>query len=249
MAKIVKEIMNSELLSIRADDLAERALGYVLSFDVTAAPVVDEEGRPIGVASLRDLVSREPPITVAECMTTPAATIEEAASIDSAACRLAEQGLHRLIVVAPDGRATGVVSAMDVVSGLIGYPVRHPAPFPHYDKQLDIFWTDDMPLDRCPIDEVPNGPGVLALVSGGQHRTERLVWAEAVNSLPSRLADLTARPQTENKDLERLLEREKDLRVRAAHVPSPARREAVVRAIMHEVRSAWAPHDLRAPTE
>ena len=245
MARTVKEIMNSELLSIRAEDLAERALGYILSFNVTAAPVVDDDGHPIGVASLRDLVSRESPITVAQCMTTPAATIEEGASIDSAARRLAEQGLHRLVVVARDGRATGVVSALDVVSGLIGYPVRHPSPFPHYDKVHELFWTDDMPLDTSLLDALPNGPGVLALVSGGPRRTESLVWAEAVNNLPARLADLTARPQTENKDLQRLLEHEKDLRVRAAHVPSQTAREAVARAIMNEVRSAWAARPAR----
>lgn len=244
MAKTVREIMNPELLSVRSDDPAERALGYILAFNITAAPVLDHEGRAQGVVSLRDLQNKDPQTSVADCMTTPAATIPESESVDLAGQRLVDQGLHHLVVVNSAERAVGMVSALDVLSATIGRPVRHPAPFPHYDKALDVFWTDDMLLDSASLDSVPNGPGVMALVAGGQHRTETVVWAEAVHNLPARLADLTARPQTENKSLMRLLERETNLRVRAAHIPALDKRESVARTLMQQVKSAWAPHGL-----
>lgn len=244
MAKTVKEIMNSELLSVRPGDSAERALAYILAFDVTAVPVLDDRGKPLGVASLRDLLSRKSETTVAECMTAPAATIREGESIDRAARQLSDQTLHRLVVVSEQGRATGVVSALDVLSALLGRPVRHPAPFPHYDKALDVFWTDDMLLELDNIEAVPNGPGVLVLVSGGQHRAEHVVWAEAVNNLPARLSELVARPHTEKQELIRLLEREPRLRFRASHIPSEQGRERVARSIINEVRGAWASRPL-----
>ncbi len=241
MAKTVKEIMNSELLSFRETDVAERALGHILAFDITAAPVLDAEGHPLGVASMRDLLSRDAATTVAECMTRPAATILETESVDGAAQSIAKQGVHRLIVVDGTGRATGVVSALDVVCALIGRPVRHPAPFPHYDKALDVFWTDDMLLESAELDAIPNGPGVLALVSGGQHRSENIVWAEAVHSLPARLAELNARPASENRDLLRIMQHEPNLRVRASHIPSQSKREEVASALMAGAANAWMP--------
>jgi hypothetical protein len=125
-------------------------------------------------------------------MTRPAATISQCDTIEHCARAMADEYLHRLVVVDDDGLARGMVSALDVVCALIGRPVRHPAPFPHYDRKSDVFWSDDMLLEAASPESVLDGPGVLALISGGKGRPETLAWAEAVPNLPVRLAELTS---------------------------------------------------------
>lgn len=245
MAKTVKEIMNAELLSVREDDPVGRALEDILAFEITAAPILDSSRRPVGVVSLRDLHAKRHGGTVGEVMTRPAATIAETDSIEHCARALADEYLHHVVVVNDSGQATGMVSALDVMCALVGRPVQHPSPFPHYDNDWDIFWSDDMLIDSMSMDAVPNGPGVLALIRGGANRAENLVWAEAVNSLPSRISELNSRAEDLDPMLVRLMNDEPELRVRVAHVLSAPKRTEIADSLMARIRGAWAPRTAR----
>ncbi len=241
MARIAKEIMNSELFSLRPSDEIDSAVDYILALGITAAPVLSEARTPIGVISLRDLVSRKGPGKVAERMTVPAVTVRESDSIEEVARTIADRGVHRVIVVDAEGRAVGVVSSIDVTSALIGLPVRHPSAFPHWDKSRGVSWSDDTLLEGDRLDVAPDGPGVLALVSGGRDAPERVVWGEATRNVRTRLFDLLSRPQDDMPELKRILATYRGLRFRAAAVRSVAEQERVAEAVMAEARKALAP--------
>jgi CBS domain-containing protein len=227
MALKVSEIMNRELFSVGKEDTVDMALRAILLLGISGAPVLDEDGKPLGHVSLRDLVADKPGTTVGERMTQPAGTIAAGARIAAAARRLARTGYHRLIVVDETGTTVGMVSSLDVIRGLIGLPAPHPASFPHVDRETGLSWTDDRPLDMREIVGVPKGPGVLLLVHGSAGVPETVVWAEAPEDMPGRLVEMltAAQPGLLGAWLE-----QGGLRFRAAAVPDQAERSEALAA-------------------
>lgn len=232
MARRVEEIMNRELFSVRPSERVDEALGYILALGITGAPVVDDDGRPMGMLSFRDLLGPDGGETARARMSEPVVSVPARATIEEAGRLLAETGYHRLVVVDVTGKAVGVVSALDVVRGLLGMPATHPATFPHYDHETGLSWTDDVPLEMDRVEAAPAGPGVLVLVEGGRGRADRIVWAEATHELRTRLLDLLALPQTHLPRLALVLELP-DLRFRAASVDDVDRAERLVSALLH----------------
>ncbi len=241
MAKTVEEIMNPELFSLRPNDGTEEALGYLVALGITAAPVLDEERRPLGVASFRDLLLPRAPAKVADRMTVPAISVPRKASIEAVARLLDEHGVHRVVVIDDEGRAIGVASSIDVIRGLLGVPAAHPSTFPHWDKRRGVSWSDDTLLELDRLDLAPDSPGVFALVSGGKGVPERVAWAEPANNVRTRLYDILSRPQDEQPILKRLLSATKGLRFRAAAIDSEADRESVAESMMAEALSTLTP--------
>jgi CBS domain-containing protein len=224
MARTVAEVMNPELVSARADTDPSSLRHLILAMGITGVPVLDEDHRPIGELSLRDLVDppEEPPP-----ISRPTASIPASASLEMAGEALAKTESHHLVVVDSTGRAIGMVSAMDVLRGLLGIPTRHPAAFPHFDGELGVSWTDDTVLTLENLDEAPEGAGVIVLVRGGRGLVETPVWAEASLRVRTRLEELLSIPQDDMPALAAMLARGR-LRFRAASVPDAARRERIV---------------------
>lgn len=222
MARIVAEIMNRELFSVRPDDRTEVVLDAILAYGITAVPVLDDERRPVGVVSLRDLVepNRKSPIS------SPAATVPAGATIEDAARALGATSFHHLVVVDDEGRAVGMVSAVDLVRAFVGMPARHPPAFPHWDGELNVSWSDDTPLDLDHVARAPREPGVFVLVSGGVGAYETDVWSEASNGVRGRLAEIVTTPQ-QGPGLAAVLA-SGALRYRTAIVLDSVKREAMV---------------------
>ena len=242
MAKSVHEIMNRELFSLRMDDDAADALGYILALGITAAPILDDQQHPVGVVSFRDLLPHRAGAKVSERMTSPAITVTEHTSIEQAATLVAERGVHRVVVVDEHGAAVGVASTIDLIAGLLGLPAKHPDTFPHYDRSRGITWTDDTLLDMDRVSAAPDGPGVLVLVAGGKNKPERPVWCEASTNVRTRLFDLLSRPQDENAELARVMELyHGGIRFRASAIASADARSRVAESVMSEVRALPAP--------
>ncbi len=233
MARTAREIMNPELFHLRPADSAEQALGYILALGITGAPVIDASGKPVGVVSFRDLVGRASGATVEERMTRPALTAREDTGIEALARLLAESGVHRLVVVDGEGRATGIVAALDVIRGLVGMPASHPATFPHYDSKAGVSWTDDTEMDLEHMGAAPDGPGVFVLVRGGRGVTETVVWAEAAYNVRTRLYDILSLPQ-DAALLARILREDHELRFRAASVPDANRRMKMLEGLLSD---------------
>lgn len=236
MALRVREIMNPELFSVGPDEPVETALAGILALGITGVPVVDAQHRPVGLVSLRDLVGNRPGATAGERMTQPPATVPAEARIGDAARRLAKTRYHRLIVIDEKGRVVGMVSSLDLIRGLLGLPVPHPASFPHLDSETGLSWTDELPLDLHEIHAAPDGPGLLMLLHGAAGAPERVLWAEAAESVRSRLTDMLTAPQP---DLLASWLEHGGLLFRAASAPDPAERAEALAAVLR--RAATTP--------
>lgn len=236
MARTVREIMNPELLSLRGPAPAKETLDMILEFGVTAVPVLDAEDRPVGVTSLRDLVRSGPSEAP---VTSPATTVALNASVASAAETMATTGRHHLVVVGADGKAVGMVSTLDVIRAMLGYPVKHPSTFPRPDP-LGAHWSNDEVLDESGIAALPHEPGVLLLVRSGTERGEDRVWAETAADLRKRADELVSHRAPEPSSLESVL-RHGDLRVRYTVVSDPARRATLARRVQELIANAPPP--------
>lgn len=128
MTAKVREVMNAKLLYIREGDRASLARRQILSFGVTAVPVLDDTHRPVGMVSLRDIVEGaetfEPRRVVC--------TVGQDETVEAGARKLAESDYHHLVVVDDDGVAVGMVSSLDFLRALVGLPPRHPAAFDEF---------------------------------------------------------------------------------------------------------------------
>jgi CBS domain-containing protein len=240
MAATVREVMNPELFALGLTDSAETALGSILALGITAAPVLDSGGHPLGVVSLRDLAAPKPGVAASERMSSPPAVVRAAASIPEAARMVAETGYRHLVVVDETRRAVGMVSAVDLIRGLLGWPAPHPVAFPHLDVKTGLQWTDDAVLDERMLDAAPDGPGLLVLVHSRPGVPDSLVWVESAWSVRNRLFDMLELPP-ESAELRHLLTLRPQLRFRTATTGDPVVLERVAAALRDEARHARPP--------
>jgi CBS domain-containing protein len=80
-------------------------------------PVVDTAGRPVGIVSKTDVIAHRHDgslATAADAMTPVVVAVPESASVPLAAALMIHQRVHRLPVVAEDGRVIGMLSTLDV---------------------------------------------------------------------------------------------------------------------------------------
>lgn len=124
----VGELMSIEPITIGADRPVTEAEQLMTKRGVSGLPVVDRLGRLMGVISQTDLVRAHasgraieswPGLAARHLMTSPALTIRLDETLLSAARLMEQHHVHRLVVVAPDGRhPVGVLSTTDLVRAL-----------------------------------------------------------------------------------------------------------------------------------
>ena len=124
----VGELMSIEPITIAVDRPVAEAEELMTSRNITGLPVVDRLGRLVGVISQTDLVRAYaagrsvdswPSLSVRHLMTSPALTIRLDETLLTAARLLEQHQVHRLVVVAPDGKhPIGVLSTTDMVRAL-----------------------------------------------------------------------------------------------------------------------------------
>lgn len=124
----VGDLMTIDPIAVSVDASIEDAEELLRVHHISGLPVVDADGRLVGVISMTDLLylavpsvralirHRERGIRVGEVMSTPPVTIESTATLREAARLMHEDRLHRLVAVNADGRPIGVISAMDFVA-------------------------------------------------------------------------------------------------------------------------------------
>lgn len=196
MAVDVREIMNHELFSVRAEERAGEVRRFLVALGVSAAPVLDGAGRPIGFVSLRDLAEAPEHAHVASRMNAPVDTIPASTTIEDAAGAMCERSRHHLVCVDDEGRAIGFVGTLDVLRGLLCQPAPHPESFPHYDSNNGLTWSNECQLSFSSVEQAPDGPGVFVLIEAAPHRPNRVVWSEATDNVRRRLRDMLATPAT-----------------------------------------------------
>lgn len=141
---MVGSIMSRTAYCMRPDVGVATAASILLEERMSGAPVVDGDGRPIGIVSKTDLLrhlhergdaiepatsaaaidaalgagfhgTRVDETTVADVMMPVVFAIPSDTEITAAAALMAGEGVHRLPVLGGDGAVVGILSALDIV--------------------------------------------------------------------------------------------------------------------------------------
>lgn len=120
-------LMSTEVVCVAPTLGRAEAIALMLARGISGAPVVDDEGRPLGMLTRSDLLREdEAPRTVADLMMPIAFTLDENDPLSRAAALMAVEGVHHLPVIGDFGRVIGVISTLDVTRWLArqsGYDV------------------------------------------------------------------------------------------------------------------------------
>jgi CBS domain-containing protein len=123
MDGVAKDILNPHVVCVTEDMEWRRAAELLKDEAITGAPVVDHQGQVVGIISQSDLITHDltrpadarPAATVKDVMTATVVTVEEDTPIPAVALRMAQQGIHRVIVVDKQRQLRGIVTSMDVL--------------------------------------------------------------------------------------------------------------------------------------
>lgn len=128
----VRDLMQTEVISIDAAEPVRQAVELLVDGHVSGLPVVEGQGKLVGVISAGDILQAESALeepeaiarlfqetTVRDLMTPRPQTISPDATIREAAQRLLYLEVHRLFVER-DGHLVGVISTSDLVREMAG---------------------------------------------------------------------------------------------------------------------------------
>jgi CBS-domain-containing membrane protein len=143
-AQLAADLMTPDPISIRAEASANEVMSLFTDKAITAAPVIDQAGRPIGVVSRSDLLVHQveqakhraggpdyqfeptqdadaPPVckaTVADLMTPAVFAVSPDTPVGRVVNDMVGLRVHHLFVVDDAGVLVGVISTMDVLKHL-----------------------------------------------------------------------------------------------------------------------------------
>ncbi|HEU4427009.1 MAG TPA: CBS domain-containing protein [Pilimelia sp.] len=139
MNSLVRDMMTTDVVTVEASTPFKEIVARLAGRRVSAVPVLDVDGRVLGVVSEADLLLKEEqsdgeqgvPLVwtrrrrierekaagtcAGELMTTPPVTVPPTATVAEAARRMHATGVKRLPVVGEDGRLLGIVSRADLL--------------------------------------------------------------------------------------------------------------------------------------
>jgi CBS domain-containing protein len=138
----IADIMTRGAIIVRADLSLEQLVDLFLEQGISRAPVVNDDGRPIGMVSKTDLVIaqhergdtevsqagtdgwgqhvHELGSTVREVMTPVVFSLPETTSIGEAARRMLADHVHAVPVVSAQDQLVGLLSATDIMAWVAG---------------------------------------------------------------------------------------------------------------------------------
>lgn len=122
----VKDVCSHTPETVSRIDSVEDAARRMRAQGVGTMVVTDENMRPEGIVTDRDIVTRcvasgltAESTTVADVMSTEVVTVRDETSIEEALRMMADGVVRRLIVVDADDRVVGVLSLDDVLDGIL----------------------------------------------------------------------------------------------------------------------------------
>jgi CBS domain-containing protein len=117
----VKDIMSSNPVCCRPDTSLREVAEKMVEHDCGEIPVCDEDGKPIGVVTDRDIVCRlvakghDPLEASAEdCMSEPVVTATPDMSVEDCARLMEQYQVRRLPVIDANGVCCGIVAQADL---------------------------------------------------------------------------------------------------------------------------------------
>lgn len=136
----VREYMSNALVSVRPGTPLDEVQQLLEDRDVSAVPVLDDEGVAVGIVSTTDLLGVAklevgaprarvrvvpPPRRADTLMKSPVVSVDEAAPLREAAAKMIEHRIHRVLVTRK-GKPAGVVSARDAMRAVLFHHVELP---------------------------------------------------------------------------------------------------------------------------
>jgi CBS domain-containing protein len=122
----VQELMTNTPSTCDLSAMASDAVRVMSECDCGSVPVVDRNGRAVGIVTDRDIClaayRRNQPlksIPVAEVMSSELCTVQAEADVTEAEHLMQARQIRRLPVVGPDGRLIGILSLSDVAQGVM----------------------------------------------------------------------------------------------------------------------------------
>lgn len=141
------DLMTKDVVCVRADVAIDDVRRLMIERGFGGVPVVDADGKPIGIVSRADLLRAERDaeglaaqpvtakpkdhddlgvgpgfhlvepslVTAGDVMSPLVLSLHESSNIGQASSLMAYEGVHRLPVVADDGRVVGILSSLDVL--------------------------------------------------------------------------------------------------------------------------------------
>ena len=124
----VKDYMTKKLVTFTPDMNVVEAMAQILAHSVSGAPVIDDNGKLVGILSEVDLMSvviqdsyyNEPLGIVADYMQAPVDTVDGNLDIYTLAERFIDEHRRRYPVV-HEGALIGQISRRDVLVAAVGY--------------------------------------------------------------------------------------------------------------------------------
>jgi CBS domain-containing protein len=138
MNRMVSDVMATPVVWVQPETSFKRTVEVLQEYRVSAVPVVDRDGRLLGIVSATDLALKEehqpgepaPRLagragraqlakargtTAADVMSTPVVTVAPGASLQAAARLLHQRGVRHLPVADHDGRVVGMITRRDLL--------------------------------------------------------------------------------------------------------------------------------------
>ncbi len=125
--KTVREIMETSVLWLAEDTPLKKAADALAEWQIGGAPVCARDGKIVGMLSKTDLTEyygfANESRLVRDVMTPEILAVSPDAPIERATQLMAFEGVHRVLVFDGD-RLVGIVTSMDVLRALAGFPRR-----------------------------------------------------------------------------------------------------------------------------
>jgi CBS domain-containing protein len=117
----VADLMTEAVVTTEPHVSVDRVRRLLQRNKVSAVPVVDGEGRPLGIVSATDLVaSLKPASPVSSIMTEKVYTVPKYEDVSIAARIMRNHRIHR-VVVTHEQKVAGVISAFDLLELVEGH--------------------------------------------------------------------------------------------------------------------------------
>jgi len=210
MNRMVSDVMVTPVVSVQPATSFKQTVQLLQEHRVSALPVVDRDGRLLGIVSETDLALKEEhqpsnPIPffegggrreqrvkargtrAADFMSTPVATVAPGASLNAAARLLHQRGVRHLPVVDHDGRLIGIITRRD----LLGVFLRRDGDIHHEITAGVLRATFNLPGDAVQV-EVRDGvvtlTGLVPWRSSAREIVDRVSGMDGVVDIVDRLS-------------------------------------------------------------
>ena len=202
----VKDIMTADVVAARADASFQDLVAQLRRQRVSGFPVVDDDGKVVGVVSGSDLLAAATPgpagdgsavhhhrhhhqrsaaPTAADLMTRPAVTIGPDEPVRRATQLMSARKLRRLPVVDHDGRLVGILSRADVLS-VFNRPDEEIRREVCQDVIADRFFLDPAPFTVTVTEGIVTLAGDLGSVVLGRNIVDQVRHLEGVVAVRDR---------------------------------------------------------------